>query len=111
MIGPILILIGLFWLWIVFKGKSGDMWNAITGNEKFSVTLDDLNSALNPYIKDQSGGGNKSPAPVSGNTSDSGTHMGIGPDGSIVTINKDYGSMSNEEKDWANAYAHQLGNG
>lgn len=110
MIGPLLIITGLYWLWVVFHGKAGAMWNAITGNSGFDVSLNDLANAVNPYINQSNSSSSKSSAPVSGNTSDSGTHMGIDSNGNIITINSDYGSMTNEQKDAANAYAHQIGN-
>jgi hypothetical protein len=47
---------------------------------------------------------------VTGNTSDSGTHMGIDSSGAIITINSAYGDMTAAEKDAANAYARQIGN-
>lgn len=116
MLGPILIITGLYWMWVVFHGKAGAMWNAITGDSSFSVTLDDLANAVNPYINSKGGsgggggGGTSTSAPVSGNTTDSGTHMGIDSSGAIITINSSYGNMTNEQKDAANAYAHQIGN-
>lgn len=112
MIGPLLIITGLYWMWALFHGKAGAMWNAITGNSGFSATLDDLAKATVPLINSGGGGGggSKTSAPVSGNTADSGTHMGIDPSGNIITINSDYGSMSDSQKDAANAYAHQIGN-
>ncbi|HEY7417556.1 MAG TPA: hypothetical protein VH593_20400 [Ktedonobacteraceae bacterium] len=110
-LGPALIFTGVFFLWIVFRGKSGAMWNAITGNSGFDADLNKIASAI-PITSSggSGGGGSKSPAPVTGNQSDSGTHMGIDPGGNIITINSDYGSMTPEQKDAANAYAHQIGN-
>ena len=111
LLGPVLIIGGVFFLWIVFRGKSGAMWNAITGNSGFDVSLNDIANAVNPYINAKPGSSNSSSSnPVTGNSSDSGTHMGIGPDGSIITINKPYSDMSDAEKDAANAYAHSIGN-
>jgi hypothetical protein len=116
MIGPILILIGLYWFWVLWHGKAGAMWNAITGNNNFNVTLDQLANAVNPYLKggsggsSSSGGSTSSSAPVSGNTPDSGTHMGIDSSGNIITINSTYGNMTGAEQDAANAYAHEIGN-
>jgi hypothetical protein len=111
-VGPLLILGGVFMLWIVFKGKSGAMWNAITGNTGFDVTLNDVANAVNPYINNQGNSSqpSKSGAPVSANSMDSGTHMGIDSNGNIVTINSTYGDMTAAQKDAANAYAHQIGN-
>jgi hypothetical protein len=91
------------------------MWNAISGNSGFNVTLNDLANAVNPYINSSGssgsqGAGNSSSSPVSGNSPDSGTHMGIDSSGNIITINKDYGSMTAAEKDAANNFAHQIGN-
>jgi hypothetical protein len=102
-------------MWVVFHGKAGPMWNAITGNSGFSVTLDDLANYVNPMINSSGssgsgGAGNKTSAPVSGNTPDSGTHMGIDSSGNIVTINSSYGNMTPAQKDAANNYAHQIGN-
>ena len=116
MIGPILIITGLYWMWVVFHGKAGAMWDAITGNSGFSVTLNDLANAVNPYINSTggssggSGGGGGSKNPVTANSVDSGTHMGIDSSGNIITINKSYGQMSPSEQDAANNYAHQIGN-
>jgi|SRR5215469_17228026 len=112
MIGPILIITGLYWLWVVWHGKAGAMWNAITGNSGFNVSLNDLANAVNPYINgsgsSSSGGGSGNG--VSANSSDSGTHMGIDPSGNIITINSTYANMTGAEQDAANAYAHQIGN-
>jgi len=97
-------------LWIVFRGKSGAMWNAITGNSGFDVSLDDLAKAVNPYINKPPGTtSSKSGSPTSANSSDSGSHMGIDSSGNIITIDKPYGSMTDAEKDAANNYAHQMG--
>jgi len=110
MIGPILIITGLYWLWVVWHGKAGAMWNAITGNSGFSVTLDQLANAVNPYINSSNSSGNKGASSVTGNQPDSGTHMGIDSSGNIITINNSYGNMTPAEQDAANAYAHQIGN-
>jgi len=113
-LGPLLIVGGLFMLWVVFKGKSGAMWNALTGDTTWAQTLDKKANAISPpkYSSgsSSSSGGSKSSAPVSGNTSDSGTHMGIDSSGNIITINSSYGDMTPSQKDAANAYAHQIGN-
>jgi hypothetical protein len=114
-VGPVLIIGGVFLLWIVFRGKSGAMWNAITGDTGFSANLDSFANAIGPLGGSSSGGGSSgggggSSSSVTGNASDSGTHMGIDSEGNIVTINKSYGSMSDSEKDAANNYAHQIGN-
>jgi len=110
-LGPALIVTGVFFLWIVFRGKSGAMWNAITGNSGFEADLNKIASAI-PITSSGGGGGggSKTSAPTSGNQADSGTHMGIDPSGNIITINSSYGNMSDSEKDAANAYAHQIGN-
>lgn len=111
MIGPVLIVTGLFWMWCVFKGKAPAMWDAITGNPSFSSNLDAKAQAAAPSSGGGGGGGGSSKGGSgSGNASDSGTHMGIDSSGNIITINSSYGSMSNEQKDAANAYAHQIGN-
>lgn len=114
-LGLVLIGGGVFMLWVVFRGKSGAMWDAITGNSGFDAKLDSFANAINPASKGGGGGGGggggtSSSAPVSGNTTDSGTHMGIDPNGNIITINKAYGDMSASEQDAANAFAHQIGN-
>lgn len=111
MIGPILIITGLYWMWVVFHGKADAMWNAITGNSGFNVTLNDLAAATIPAINqsNSSTGTGKSPT-VTGNQADSGTHMGIDSGGNIVTINSSYANMTPAQKDAANTYAHQIGN-
>lgn len=109
LIGPILILIGLFLLWIAFRGKSPAFWNALTGDTGFDARLDSWANAKLPSSSGQQTGTGSS-APVTGNTTDSGTHMGIDPSGAIVVINKAYADMTGAEKDAANAYAHQIGN-
>jgi hypothetical protein len=87
------------------------MWDAITGDSGFSANLDAIASAIGPLQgSGSSGGGGGGGKTVTGNAADSGTHMGIDSSGNIVTINKDYGSMTNEEKDAANNFAHQIGN-
>lgn len=115
MIGPILIVTGLFWMWCVFKGKSPAMWDAITGNQSFAANLDAKANAVAPKSSSGGGGGgggggSSSGNGVSSNAADSGVHMGIDSSGNIVTINSDYSSMTNEQKDAANNYAHQIGN-
>lgn len=110
MIGPVLIITGLFWMWVVWKGKAGPMWNALTGDTGFSANLDSFAKSIGPLQGSGGGGGGGGGNKGSANAPDSGTHMGIAPDGSIITINKDYGSMSDSEKDAANNYAHQIGN-
>lgn len=112
MLGPILIIAGVYWLWVVFHGKAGAMWNAITGNSGFDASLNNSLGRINlgGGSSGGGGGGTNASAKVTGNQPDSGTHMGIGPDGSIITINKDYGSMTGAEQDAANAFAHQIGN-
>lgn len=109
-LGPALILGGAFLLWIVFRGKSGAMWNAITGDTSFDVNLDKLASAVGPLGSSGGGGGGGGGSRASSNAQDSGSHMGIDANGNIVSIDKPYGSMTGEEKDAANAYAHQIGN-
>ena len=113
MIGPILIIAGAYWFWVLFHGRAGDMWNAITGNSGFSANLDSLANAINPQSSsggNSSSSGGTSTGSGSGNAPDSGTHMGIDPNGNIITINSPYGSMTPAEQDAANAYAHQIGN-
>lgn len=112
MIGPLLIIIGLYWLWVAWHGKARAMWNAITGDSGFSTNLDSLAQAVGPLQNKGSGGGGGGGGSKSGsgNAPDSGTHMGIDDSGNIITINKSYGDMSDSEKDAANAYAHQIGN-
>lgn len=110
MIGPILIVTGLFWMWCVFKGKSGAMWDAITGNSSFASNLDAKAQAAAPKSSSSGGGGSSSGNKVSANATDSGTHMGIDSSGNIVTINSSYADMTSSQKDAANNYAHQIGN-
>lgn len=111
MIGPILIVTGLFWMWIVFKGKSPAMWNAITGSQNFAQNLDAKAHAAAPKSSGGgSGGGTTKGQNVSANSSDSGVHMGIDSGGNIVTINSSYANMTPAQKDAANNYAHQIGN-
>lgn len=114
MIGPILIVTGLFWMWVVFKGKSGAMWDAITGNGNFASNLDAKANAVAPSTgsggSGGGGGGSSSGNGVSANSSDSGTHMGIDSNGNIITINSSYADMTSSQKDAANAFAHQIGN-
>jgi hypothetical protein len=55
-----------------------------------------------------SGGGNSGGG---GGGSDSGSHMGLDSNGNIITINKPYGSMTDEEKDAANRYGRQYPGG
>src|SRR5215471_11910353 len=99
-LGLALIASGAFFLWVVFRGKSGAMWNAITGDNSFEADLNKIASAI-PLKSSggrsggSGGGGSKQ---GSGNQADSGTHMGIDPGGNIITINSSYGSMSDSEK-------------
>jgi hypothetical protein len=65
-----------------------------------------------------SGGGSGGGSSHSGSgQADSGSHMGIditgsetGTIGNVYTINSSYGSMSGQQQDDANAYAHAIGN-
>lgn len=111
MLGPLLIIGGVFMLWVVFRGKSGAMWNAVTGDNSFTANLDAIAKAY-PITSSGGGGGGGGGGGNKGssNAPDSGTHMGIDSNGNIITINKDYGSMSASEKDAANNFAHQIGN-
>ena len=108
MIGPLLIVIGLILLWTAFRGKAGPMWDAITGQSGFSINLNSLgrSDVWKPFPSNGSGGSQTG----SGNAPDSGSHMGIDSNGNIISIDKPYGSMTPEEKDAANNYAHQIGN-
>lgn len=112
MIGPILIITGVYWLYVAFHGRAQAMLDAITGNSGFSANLDSLANTISP--SSSSGGSGISSggtgSPVSANASDSGTHMGIDSNGNIVTINKTYADMTAAEKDAANTFAHQIGN-
>jgi hypothetical protein len=117
MIGPILIIIGLYWLWAAFRGKAGPMLVAITGSQgsdsSLSAALSKLTSALQSggtYVGGGGGGSGGFKGTITGNQADSGTHMGIDSSGNIITINSDYGSMTPEQKDAANNFAHQIGN-
>lgn len=114
MIGPILIITGVYWLYVAFHGRAQAMLDAITGNSGFSANLDSLAHAIMPSSSGGTGhSGVSSPgtgSPVSSNSGDSGTHMGIDANGNIVTIDKPYAAMTPAEKDAANAYAHQIGN-
>jgi hypothetical protein len=63
------------------------------------------------------GGGSGSGGGDGGDGGDIGVHQGIdltgaitGGVGNVYTINSDYGSMSGQQQDDANAYAHQIGN-
>jgi hypothetical protein len=96
-------------MWVVFHGKASAMINAITGNSGFDSSLNNALGNLN-LGSNSSSSSSSSSSKVTGNQPDSGTHMGIDSDGNIVTINKDYGSMSDSEKDAANNFAHQIGN-
>jgi len=88
------------------------MWDAITGNSGFSANLDQIANAVAPGgLGGGTSGSSKSGGSTSSaNTADSGTHMGIDSSGNIITINSSYGNMTPEQKDAANAYAHQIGN-
>jgi len=111
MFGPLLIVGGVFMLWVVFRGKSGAMWNALTGDTGFDASLNSFANAITPKPASTTSAANSAASgSVTGNAQDSGTHMGIDSSGNIVTINKNYGDMTDAEKDAANAYAHQIGN-
>lgn len=111
MLGQVLIIAGVFFIWSAWKGKARPIWNAITGDTNFSTKLDGLANAIGPLSSSGGGsGGGKSGGSGSSNQPDSGTHMGIDSSGNIVTIDKPYGSMTNAEKDAANNFAHQIGN-
>jgi len=99
-------------LWVVFKGRSGAMWDAITGNSGFDAKLDSFANAISPTPSSPGGSGGSpgKSTSASANAADSGTHMGIDSSGNIITINSSYGDMTPDQKDAANAFAHQIGN-
>lgn len=114
-VGLVLIVGGVFMLWVVFRGKAPAMWDAITGNSGFDAKLNSFADAINPKSSGTGGGGGGggstgSKTTASANAPDSGTHMGIDSSGNIVTINSSYGNMTPDQKDAANAFAHQIGN-
>lgn len=64
-----------------------------------------------------SGGGGGGGGSGGGGGADSGSHQGIdltgavtGAVGTVYTIASNYGDMTDQQKDDANAYAHQIGN-
>jgi hypothetical protein len=107
-IGPLLIGVGLLGLWALVKGKAGPLLDAIVGSG-FNTSLDNAIGNINlssPNASTNSGGSSGS----SGDSSvDSGSHMGIDANGLVVTIDKAYKDMTDEEKDAANRFAHQNG--
>jgi hypothetical protein len=74
--------------------------------------------ASSPSSSDsQSSGGGGGGSSGGGGGGDSGSHQGIdltgaatGTIGGVYTINSDYGSMSDQQKDDANAFARNIGN-
>jgi hypothetical protein len=89
--GIVLILCGAFVLYQVLHGR--------------------LASAQSSSAQSSAGAGGGGGGGGSDNSAaDSGTHQGLGSDGTVYTINADYGSMTDQQKDDANRYANTIGN-
>src|SRR5437868_11853037 len=102
MIGLALLGIGAVLLWAALTGRADRVLTALS----MSVP-----AAVDKLTPPTTAGDNLPKTTASGSSgTDSGSHMGIDPNGNIIVINKDYGSMSAAEKDAANAFAHKIGN-
>jgi hypothetical protein len=88
--GIVLILCGAFVLYQVLHGR--------------------LASAQPSSSPSSGGGGGGGGGGGSSGNPDSGSHAALGSDGTVYTINKGYGDMTDSEKDDANRYAHTIGN-
>lgn len=87
------------------------IWGALTGKgdkiiSALQMQLPTSKDTFNPGTGKDFGGKTGSTPPGT----DSGTHQGIDANGNVITIDKPYGSMTDAEKDAANAFAHQIGN-
>jgi hypothetical protein len=90
------------------------LWAALTGRG------DAIVNALNISLPRVAGSGGSGAPPSEGNRivpnppesdDDPGEHQGISADGVIYTIKKAYKNMTDGEKDDANRYAHEVGDG
>ena len=91
---------GALLLWAAFTGRGANVIGALNMNL--------------PGVSKQTGGASSDGTSGSGgggqNALDSGTHQGMTSTGDVYTINKSYGDMTDQEKDDANNYAHNIGN-
>lgn len=104
MIGLAILAFGAVLLWAAFTKRGDAVLNAL------GVSL----PAPDPpqqSIADAGGGSGGGGGSHSGGNPDSGSHAGLLPDGTIINIDKPYADMTDAEKDAANDYAHQIGNG
>lgn len=93
---------GVLLIWIASTGKADKFLTAL------KVQLPSPGSG-NTIVPTPSSPGNLTSG--GGASLDSGSHQGIMSDGTIVTIQKTYANMTNEEKDAANAFAHTFSGG
>ena len=106
MLGLALLAVGAVCVWAAFTKRGDAVAKALQMNlpaaQKFDPTL--------PSTPLQPGTGSGKGSSSGSASGDSGSHMGIDANGNVYTIAKPYGSMSDQEKDDANKYAHQVGN-
>lgn len=102
MLGYGVLAFGLIMLWIAATGKGEKFLTAL------KVQLPSAGSG-NTIVPTPATGGSLTSG--GGATLDSGSHMGIDANGDIVSINKAYNDMTNEEKDAANAFARKFPSG
>lgn len=83
----------------------------------YAVVHGHLASPSQSSAASSSSGGGPSGSSSSSSTPDSGSHQGIdltgtvtGAMGTVYTIASSYGDMTDQQKDDANAFAHQVGN-
>lgn len=111
MIGVALFGFGALLLWAAFTGRGDAVLNALQINlPAAGLPVTSLQGQASPTTKAQSDGSSGGGA-SSTVQPDSGSHMGFDlATGLTFAINKPYASMTDAEKDAANAYAVTIGN-
>lgn len=108
MIGIALLGMGALLLWAAVTGRADAVMEALRLDLRApDLTLPDW---LGGGGTGSGGGGSGSTGGGGGGGQDSGSHQGIDSSGNVITIDKNYGDMSDAEKDAANKYAHEIGN-
>jgi len=107
MIGLALLGFGAVLIWAAFTRRGDNVLKALSINLPAAGAPPASGGNASSGGND-GGGGTHHGVMIPGD--DSGSHQGIDPSGNIITIPKDYGSMTPAEKDAANKYAHQIGN-
>lgn len=109
MLGIALLAMGAVLLWAAFTKRGDAIIDALKMNLPAGIDFDPRDLGLGGGGGGSGGGGGGKSGGGGGGT-DSGSHMGIDANGNVYEIPKNYGDMSDQEKDDANDYAHNIGN-